>query len=180
MTDIKHQVQGFGESRKTLSEEEVRRGLRLVVKDGMASQAMATLTSGAFLTAFALVLGAPNVLIGLLSAIPLFAQFLQLSALFLIGPFSRRSICVWASGIGRSAWLVAALAPLFVPREVALKVLVGAVAFQAAFAAVSNASWNSWMRDLVPEEQFGRFFSRRMAITTALAVFLGLAGGFFC
>lgn len=177
--DAKYQGQGLEGSEGALSEEEIRRGLRLVVKDGMASQAMATLTGGAFLTAFALLLGAPNVLIGLLSAIPLFAQFLQLPALFLIGPFKRRSICVWASGMGRSAWLVVALVPLFAPEGVALRVLVGAVAFQAAFAAVSNASWNSWMRDLVPEEEFGRFFSKRMAITTALAVVLGLAAGFF-
>ncbi len=175
MEEVKH---GLVEPQE-LSEEEVRRGLWLVIKDGMASQAMATLTGGAFLTAFALALGASNFLIGLLSAIPLFAQFLQLPALFLIGPLKRRSICVWASGIGRSAWLAAALVPLFAPKEVALKVLVGAVAFQAAFAAVSNASWNSWMRDLVPEKEFGRFFSRRMALTTALAVILALLGGFF-
>ena len=53
-----------------LSEEDVQYGLRAVIKDGLASQAMVTLTGGVFLVAFALKLGASNTIIGLLAAIP--------------------------------------------------------------------------------------------------------------
>jgi len=32
------------------------------------------------------------------------------------------------------------------------------VALYQALAAVAGCAWNSWMRDLVPESDFGRFF----------------------
>jgi len=54
----------------TLTEGEIQSGLRAVIKDGMASTSMVTLTGGAFLVAFALKLGASNLVIGLLAAIP--------------------------------------------------------------------------------------------------------------
>jgi MFS family permease len=46
-----------------------------------------------------------------------------------------------------------------------------------ALAAVAGCAWNSWMRDLVPETDFGRFFGRRSAATTALATAVALLGG---
>jgi hypothetical protein len=51
-----------------LTEEEVQYGLNILLKDGMTSQALVTMTSGAFLVAFALKLGASNLVIGLLAA----------------------------------------------------------------------------------------------------------------
>jgi hypothetical protein len=50
----------------TLTEQEIETGLRSIIKDGLASQAMVTLTGGVFLVAFALQLGASNLVIGLL------------------------------------------------------------------------------------------------------------------
>jgi len=44
----------------TLTEEEIQSGLRNVIKDGLTSQTMGTLTGGVFLVAFALKLGASN------------------------------------------------------------------------------------------------------------------------
>ncbi len=53
----------------TLTEEEVQTGLRAVIHEGLASQAMGTLTGGVFLIAFALKLGASNLMVGLLAAV---------------------------------------------------------------------------------------------------------------
>jgi len=64
--------------RDTLTEEEVQSGLRSVIKDGLASQTMATLTGGVFLVALALKLGASNLVIGLLAAIPPLTQLIQI------------------------------------------------------------------------------------------------------
>lgn len=44
-------------------------------------------------------------------------------------------------------------------------------------AAIAGCAWNSWMRDLVPEGEYGRFFGRRAAATTALATALALLSG---
>lgn len=54
----------------TLSEKEVQRGLRNVIGDGLATQVMTTLTTSVFLVAFALALGASDLVIGMLAAIP--------------------------------------------------------------------------------------------------------------
>ena len=44
----------------TLTEEEIQSGLRAVIKDGLTTQMMVTLTGGMFLVSFALKLGACN------------------------------------------------------------------------------------------------------------------------
>jgi hypothetical protein len=38
--------------KETLSEEEIQEGLKTVIKDGLTSQTMVTLTGGVFLAAF--------------------------------------------------------------------------------------------------------------------------------
>jgi MFS family permease len=150
---------------------------RLVLYDALASEAMASLTTGVFLAGFMVQLGASNLSIGLLAAVPFSVQFLQLPAVVLVERIrARRAICAWAAGIGRSFLLVAAAAP-FLGAHVAIAVLIGAVALYQALAAVAGCAWNSWMRDLVPETDFGRFFGRRSAATTALATAVALLGG---
>lgn len=168
------------EVNETLTEEELEAGLRRVIKDGLAAQTMVTLTGGAFLVAFALLLGAPNLVIGLLAAIPPLAQLLQIPAIYLVEKYrSRRTICVYMVILSRSFWVLIALIPLFVAGGRGLTLLIGAFFFYAAFGAVSSSSWNSWMRDLVPQERLGAFFSKRMSLTTALGIPLSLAAGFF-
>jgi MFS family permease len=150
---------------------------RLVLYDALASEAMSSLTTGVFLAGFMVQLGATNFSIGLLAAVPFAVQFLQLPAVVLVERIrARRAICAWAAGIGRSFLLLAAAAP-FVGTGVAIAVLVAAVAFYQALAAIAGCAWNSWMRDLVPETEFGRFFGRRATATTALATVVALLGG---
>src|SRR6185312_1087148 len=55
---------------------ESQRVLRLVLFDALASEAMGTLTTGVFLVGFAVALGADNFAIGVLAAVPFFAQLL--------------------------------------------------------------------------------------------------------
>jgi len=153
------------------------RTFRLVLYDALASEAMSSLTTGVFLAGFMVQLGASNLAIGLLAAVPFAVQFLQLPAVVLVERIRRRrTICTWAAGIGRSFLLVAAAVP-FLGANVAIAVLVGAVALYQALAAIAGCAWNSWMRDLVPETDFGRFFGRRSTATTALATAVALLGG---
>src|SRR5271165_6655770 len=72
-----------------------RRALRLVLYDALASEAMGTLTTGVFLAGFAVELGAPNLAIGVLAAVPFFVQLLQIPAVLLVERLrARRDICV--------------------------------------------------------------------------------------
>ncbi len=164
------------EVKDTLTEEELEKGLHEVVKDGLTSQAMVTLTGGAFLVAFALKLGASNLVIGLLAAIPALAQLLQVPSIYLIQKVqNRRAISVVGAALSRLPWLLVALIPFLFSREGGLACLLAALTVNGVFTAAVSASWSSWMRDLVPQERLGSFFSRRLSLATALATALSLA-----
>ena len=94
------------EPRESLTDEEVQHGLKLVVRDGLATQAMVTLTGGIFLVAFALQLGASNTVIGLLAAIPPLAELLQMPSIYVVDRIrNRRLIVVAASFAARLCWI---------------------------------------------------------------------------
>ena len=154
-----------------------KRTFRLVLYDGLASEAMGSLTTGVFLAGIAVELKASNFAIGVLASVPFFVQLLQIPAVILVEHIrARRAISVWASSIGRVFLLGAALAPLL-PSQAAVVALTGFLAVHQGMGAISGCAWNSWMRDLVPETEQGRFFGRRTAATTALSVALALLGG---
>jgi MFS family permease len=166
--------------KEQLTEEEIQSGLHNVIKDGLAAQTMVTLTGGAFLVAFALLLGASNLIIGLVAAIPPLAQLMQIPAIYLIEKYrARRTICFYAIIASRSFWVLIAFIPILFGLTGGLSVLIVALVLYAAFGAVSSSSWNSWMRDLVPQDQLGAFFSKRMSLTLGLGIPLSLAAGFF-
>jgi MFS family permease len=159
------------------AEREDRRVLRLVLFDALASEAMGTLTTGVFLVGFAVALGADNFAIGVLAAVPFLAQLLQIPAVLLVERWRvRRDICVFSTAIGRAFLIGAAAAPL-IGGALGIKVLIASLAIYQGMAAIAGCAWNSWMRDLVPSSEHGRFFGRRTAATTALSVVAALSGG---
>lgn len=167
-------------AKEILTEEELKVGLRAVIKDGMASTAMATLTGGPFLVAFALQLGASNLMIGLLAAIPPLAQLIQIPSIYLVEKVrNRRAISMTASVGSRAFWLFIAFIPFLFVKEAGLPFVLVAIMLNSVLTAVSNCSWNSWMRDLVPQDRLGAFFSRRMRLSTGLGIILSLAAGFY-
>jgi MFS family permease len=167
-------------AKEALTEQEIDSALKTFIKDGLASQAMSKLTEGAFFVAFALQLGASNLVIGLLAAIPPFVQLIQLPSIYLVEKIrNRRLISVIASTVSRIVLLLIAGIPFLASEEDSLLILIGAMIFSTAFAAISSCSWNSWMRDLIPEEKLGYYYSRRMAYATTVALVLSLLGGYF-
>lgn len=163
-----------------LSEAERDQSLRAIVRDGMASQAMASLTGSAFLVAFALQLGASNALIGLLAAIPHLAQLAQVPGVLLVDRLQNRKLVSFgASLLSRFAWLGVAAAPLFLSNEATLVVLVFGLMVISGLAALSNCGWNSWMHDLVPGDELGVFFGRRLSWATATGIAASLSAAGF-
>ena len=163
-----------------LTEEEVQQGLKNVIRDGLTTQMMVTLTGGTFLVAFTLKLGASNAVIGLLAAIPPLAMIIQIPSIYLVEKYRiRRAISAYASLISRLPWFFIALIPLFFSIDIALPLFLVAFLLHSSFAAIGGCSWNSWMRDLVPQNKLGVFFSKRMALATALGIVLSLAAGYY-
>jgi len=162
-------------AKDSLTYEEVQSGLGYVIKDGIASQSMGILTGGAFLIAFAIKLGASNLMIGLLAAIGPLSQLFQLPSIFLVEKIrNRRAITVTAAVLGRLCWLLIAVVPFLFGVKVGLVVLVFSMIAASAFGAVSGCSWNSWMRDLIPPNILGVFFARRMRIATGVGIVLSV------
>jgi len=159
----------------TLTEEEIQTGLQYIIKDGITSQAMGVLTGGAFLIAFAVKLGASNFVIGLLAAIGPLSQLLQLPSIFLVEKIrNRRLITVTAAALSRLCWLIIALSPFIFPAKIAIAVLLILLVAVSAFGAVAGCSWNSWMRDVIPEKTMGSFFSKRLRIMVGVGIALSI------
>jgi MFS family permease len=165
---------------ETLTDEQVQSGLSYVIKDGIASQSMGILTGGAFLVAFAVKLGASNFVIGLLAAIGPLAQLLQLPSIFLVEKIrNRRAIVVVTAALSRLCWLFIALSPFLFGAKIGLAVLLVSMIAASALGAVSGCSWNSWMRDLIPQEVLGSFFSKRMRIGTGVGIALSICAAVY-
>jgi len=158
-----------------LSETEIKAGLKLVIKDGLAAEAMATLTGGAFLVAMAVKLGASNLQIGLLAALPTLANIFQLVAIWLVHRYkNRRAISVICSIFARFPLLIIGVLPFIFKMGTSIQVLIFLLFFHYFFASVVGTSWNSWMKDLVPGKTLGRFFSHRSRLIQILNVSLSL------
>lgn len=168
------------QAEENLSEVKIQAGMRGVLQDGLTTQAMLTLTGGAFLVDFALLLGASNALIGVLAAIPFLAQLVQVPAIYLVEKYrARRRLCVFTSTLARLSLLAVAFLPFFLSGPLATLMLTLCILLYAVFGAVSGCSWNSWMRDLLPQDRLGAFFAKRMGLMAAFGIVLNLAAGFY-
>ena len=158
-----------------LNDNEINTGLRYLLLDGIFSQSMGSLATGAFLIAFALSLGATNFLIGIIAAIPFLANLSQIFVTGLIEKLRmRKIISVCASTISRIALLFLALTPFIFGDSKLIALTIFVIMF-SLFGAISNAAFNSWMRDFVPQDIRGRYFAKRtrfsLLIGTVLSIF---------
>lgn len=161
--------------KQELTEEDVRKGLRLVIGDGLAAEAMTTFTGGAFLVAMSLLLGASNFQIGLLAAMPTFTNLFQLISIWLVRRFNnRRGVAVICSLLGRLPLILIGFIAFFSASSSPMNVLIVFLFFYYLFGSIAGPSWNSWMKDMVPEKQLGTYFSKRSSYTQGLNVVLSL------
>ncbi len=159
-----------------LTETQVQSGLKFIVKEGVAAEAMATFTGGTFLVAMALHLGASNFQIGLMAALPALTNIFQIASIWLVQKYkNRRAICVLCSICARLPLFAIALLPFMFSGLTSLYVLIFLLFIQFIFGSVSGASWHSWMKDLVPEKMLGSYFSHRSRLTQIINVTVSLA-----
>lgn len=152
----------------------MKRGLRLVIGDGLTTEAMTSLSGGAFLVAFALLVGANNFQIGLLASLPTFTNIFQLLSIWLVRKYNnRRAIAVICSLLARIPLLIIGALPLLFSTA-SIDVLIFFLFFFYFFGSIAGPAWNSWMKDLVPEASLGAYFSRRSSYTQMLNVVLSL------
>lgn len=158
-----------------VSEEDCARGLRLLVVEAAFSGGAAALTSGVILTAFALHLGASNLMVGVLASAPFLSQLLQLPAILLVERIrERKRIAVLTSIAGRLTLAVMAVTAFF-SGLTPLLIFLAAQFTLCGLGAIGTCAWNAWLRDLAPESRLGQVFARRTIWLTAINLALGLA-----
>ena len=89
----------------TLTERETQRSLRYLDWSGMAAGAMFSLGSGGLMAAYALALGANNLQVGIIAALPFIAQVMRLPAILLVERFRVRKALGWPAFCGDAAGL---------------------------------------------------------------------------
>lgn len=161
-----------------LTSAEVAGGLRMLLFDGVCTQVMLVLSGGAFLVAYALLLGASNKVIGLLFAVPWAAQMLQLPSIVIVERVGlRKALVVAHAGLSRTALLLMAAVPWVIPAPRRLAVLVTSIALFWGIGAVGGCAFGPWMRDLVPERVRGRYFGKRLAAAVAVGAAASVLAG---
>ena len=166
----------------TISDQDVNKGLRWMTLEGMASMGFWSIITSGFLAAYALALGANNLQIGVLAALPFITQPIQIVAIPLIERIRRRKVVAVAAWIPAQAlWVVIALIPVFmdVPSASAISLLLLLMGFRGVLVALTQCAWNSWLRDLIPQQILGRFFARRLVLANLVGVFFALSAAFF-
>ena len=155
-----------------LTPTEVRRGLRLSIIEGSLANIHISVTAGAFATGFALLLGARDFELGVMGALPFIGQLFQFVGAYLEERFGeRKPMVLYSSLISRVLWVLIAALPFMAflgSAQLALFLIILA-ASQALLGITSNA-WTSWMCDLVPPRQRGRYFGTRNTIASVTAM----------
>lgn len=162
-----------------LAPSEVRYGLKLSLIEGMFAQVHISLTAGAFLTGFALLLGAGNMTLGIVAAMPFLIQPLQLFGAWLIERVGKRKPLAVGGSLGRALWLILVLLP-YLPLSTTqrLALLIFTVFASSAMLALCSNAWTNWMIDLVPLRMRGRYFSTRNTALAAIAMGISAGAGY--
>lgn len=154
-----------------------QKGLRVSIFEGLFAQFHITLTGGMFLTAFALYLGANSFQIGLLAAIPSLLAGVGFFSAYLANLMGKRKIlCVLNSAIGRGLF-IAFVIPLAFRLRISLPLFFTVIFLYNLLLNFANNLWMSWMSDLVPRTERGRFFGLRNTLLSAMGMVVNYAGG---
>ena len=149
---------------------DLARSFRLCTADGLVAMPLVTMSLPVNVFITALVTKAyvlPKTEIGVLTAMPFVANFLQIFA----APFIARwrppkTVTVVAASIHLALWVVlGALLPL-IPRENPVAAAYWLILWffvSSCFAAIAGVSWNSWIQEWVPARLRGKYFARRNA-----------------
>jgi MFS family permease len=153
--------------------------MRLSTLDGVFATQYVTLTGGPLLVTFLLALGASDLEVGFVAALPLLGQLIQP-----LGAEAVRRRGGWRKPVvlaGATAdvllWAVSAAAVVWLAPRTALLVVLGVLALQQIPTAAVSVGWTSWISDLIPQRLRGRYFGARNVACNGLAALTALAAG---
>jgi MFS family permease len=155
---------------------ELRSTVSVSITEGVYTQVYISLATvgSAFVTRFALLLGALPSQLGMLAAIG------QLSLVFQLFGFaltrrgtSRKSIIIKLATAGRALALFYGILPFLFPQYIAIWVFLALLSVSTSLHAMGTNAWIAWISDMVPERLRGRFFSWRSRYFMVAGLFVG-------
>jgi len=157
----------------------IKKSLKLSVAEGSAY----SITDGlgnAYISPFAIAMGASNAQVSALTSIPnLVAPFFQLKTAAVMERFkSRKKIVLVNTFLHAFLWLPILLIP-FLFFDIGPVLLIILFSLSAIVNLFINPVWMSWMGDLVPDDQRGRYFGNRSVIVGCIGLVVMLLAGFF-
>jgi MFS family permease len=158
---------------------EPERSQGISILEGSLAQVHITITGGSLVTAYALMLGADDFHLGLISALTALSTIGAILGAQWVGLLGRRKpLSVLCSAGGRSFWAILCLLP-FLPLTpaVRLSLMLATLFIGNWFVNLSGTGWLSWMTDLVPLERRGRYFGLRNTVLGGVAMVTSFGAG---
>ncbi len=158
-------------------ESDLASGKRISIIEGVFAQFHITLTGGMFLTSFALFLNAKPFHIGILTAIPSILAGVGFFAAYLANIIGKRKIpCLFTALIGRGLFIFFVIALIFNIR-ISINTFFVIIFLFNLLLNFSGNLWLSWMSDLIPKEERGRYFGIRTTIVSGVGMVVNYLGG---
>lgn len=161
-----------------------KRSLEYSIRDGLAWSVNSGL-GASYITPYALALNANAIQVGLLTSVPTLAASLsELKTPQLMQKMSRKRIVTSCALLQALTWIPISLVGLLFLLSgfdglVAPTLVILFYTGYQLLGSLATPAWSSWMGDLVPEGERGRFFGRRNTIIGLSGILAMLAGGFF-
>jgi MFS family permease len=150
----------------------------LLLESGL-SFANFTLLNGMFLIGFALLLDANEFMIGILAAIPLFANILQVFSAFIIDKTgSKKNTTIISLNLARVLWIIVIFVSFGLITYNPLILFIIVLIFSSILTAIGNLSLLAWMKDLVPTKHLSEFLGKRNAYASIGGIIVYLVASF--
>src|SRR4051812_18745728 len=163
---------------------DLSRSLRLCASEGIMAMPIVTMSLPVNVFMSALVVFAfplSNAMIGFVSALPFFGNFLQIVVTPAISRLKPpKTITVTAAVLHLATWILFGIFLPWFPQDDPAYVapwLIGWFLLSSCFSAVAGVTWNEWIQEWVPSRVRGKFFGRRNgALQISTLVFLLVVG----
>jgi len=132
-----------------------------------------------FIVAFAVMLGANSIEVGLLSALPaLLGAWAQLFSIKILDFYkSRKKLIMAAVFFQAISWIPIMIIPFIIKENSVFWVIIF-YTIGTVFGSIGAPAWQSWMKSITPQKIIGKYFGIRNSIIGAIALITMLSAGF--
>lgn len=157
-----------------------RRGMKYSIIEGSFATVFTALSTGAFLTGYALMLGANEFVIGLIGAIPFISQAMQILGSYLLKRYkSPRQLSIIASIFNRWIWAFLIFLPfLNFKNETKILIFLLILFISSSSGSVLANIWTTWIGEIVPRSVWGKYFGKRTAYNNIVNIMIFFVSAF--